>query len=306
MIWLPFAFLSALLLGFYDVFKKQSLKENAVVPVLFLNTLFSSLLFLPLLIASHAGWMGADNLFYVPATTGGQQGYIFIKSALVLSSWFFGYIGIKHLPLTLVGPINATRPVMVLLGAVLIFGERLNAWQWAGVLTAIVAFYLLSRSGKKEGIDFRHNRWIYSLILACILGACCGLYDKYLMASPEAGGIGLDRVAVQTYYNFYQCALMGIMMLILWLPHRKTQPFQWRWTILGISIFLSIADFSYLYALSLDGAMIAIVSMVRRASVLVSFLFAAFILKEKNLKDKALDLGLVLLSMIFLCLGSMQ
>ena len=304
MIWISFAFLSALLLGFYDVFKKQSLRENAVVPVLFLNTLFSSLLFLPLLIASHTALIPNGNLFYVPPTSLSQQGYIFIKSALVLSSWFFGYIGIKHLPLTLVGPINATRPVMVLLGAVCLFGEKLNLWQWAGVLTAIAAFYLLSQSGKKEGIDFRHNRWIFSVILACIIGACCGLYDKYLMASPDAGGIGLDRVAVQTYYNFYQCALMGMMMLILWLPHRKSQPFHWRWTILGISLFLSIADFSYLYALSLDGAMIAIVSMVRRASVLVSFLFAAGILKEKNLKDKAIDLGLVVLSMIFLCVGS--
>ena len=29
----------------------------------------------------------------------------------------FGYYGMKHLPLTIVGPINATRPVLVLVGA---------------------------------------------------------------------------------------------------------------------------------------------------------------------------------------------
>ena len=39
--WLLLAFLSAALLGFYDAFKKQSLKDNAVLPVLFLNTVFS-------------------------------------------------------------------------------------------------------------------------------------------------------------------------------------------------------------------------------------------------------------------------
>lgn len=304
--WLPFAFLSAFLLGFYDISKKHSLKNNAVVPVLFLNTLFSSLLFLPFLMCSSADVIPVGHLFYVPTTHWEEQGAIFIKSALVLSSWFFGYIGLKHLPLTLVGPINATRPVLVLLGAVLIFGEQLNVWQWAGVGTAIVAFYLLSRSGKKEGIDFKHNRWVFSLILACLLGACCGLYDKFLMASPEAGGLGLDRMVVQTYYNFYQCALMGIMMLFMWLPKRKDQVFHWSWAILAISIFLSCADFVYLYALSLEGAMIAIVSMVRRASVLVSFCFAAFILKEKNLRDKAIDLGLVVISMILLAIGGMS
>lgn len=303
--WLSLALISALWLGIYDICKKHSLKNNAVVPVLLLNTAISSLLFLPFLIGSQTGYFPPGHLFYVPATTATEQGAIWVKSALVLSSWFFGYIGIKHLPLSLVGPIHATRPVMVLLGALIIFGETLNGWQWGGVIIAITAFYLLSRSGQKEGIDFRHNRWIFSVILACILGACSGLYDKYLMASPEAGGLGLDRMVVQTYYNFYQCALMLLMLLILWLPKRKAQPFHWSWAIPGISLFLSMADFAYLYALSLDGAMIAIVSMIRRASVLISFAFAAFVLHEKNLRDKAIDLALVIVSMILLCIGTL-
>lgn len=50
--WLLLAFLSATLLGFYDVFKKKSLKDNAVLPVLFLNTFFSSLIFLPFILIS--------------------------------------------------------------------------------------------------------------------------------------------------------------------------------------------------------------------------------------------------------------
>ena len=133
--WLAFAFLSAALLGFYDVSKKHALRDNAVVPVLFLNTLFCSVIFLPLAFQTpFGGWE--------------VQRYILLKSCIVLSSWLLGYIGIKHLPITIVGPINATRPVMVLVGALLIFGERLNLWQWAGVLLAILSFYLLSRSGK--------------------------------------------------------------------------------------------------------------------------------------------------------------
>ena len=167
-----------------------------------------------------------------------------------------------------------------------------------------MAFYLLSRSGKKEGIAFSHNRWIYAVAAACLLGACCGLYDKHLMASPAAGGLGLDRMAVQTYYNFYQCAIMGAIGMTYWWRHRQSQPFHWAWTIPAISFFLSAADFAYLYALSLDGALIAVVSMVRRASVVVSFAYAALVLREKNIRSKAIDLALVLLSMIFLALGT--
>ena len=51
--WLSLAFLSALLLGFYDVAKKQALKGNAVPVVLLLNTLFSTLLFSPVLLSSE-------------------------------------------------------------------------------------------------------------------------------------------------------------------------------------------------------------------------------------------------------------
>ena len=297
--WLLLAFCSAALLGFYDVFKKKSLAGNAVLPVLGLNTLFSSLIFLPFILISHfrPEWL-QQTIFFVPDAGWEVHRYILLKSVIVLSSWTFGYFGMKHLPLTIVGPINATRPVMTLVGALLIFGERLNLYQWIGVLLAIVSFFLLSRSGKKEDIDFQHNRWIWFIVLAALLGAVSGLYDKYLMGR-------FDNMVVQAWYNVYQLFLMGGVLMFLWWPKRKTTtPFHWDWCIILISVFLSAADFVYFYALSLEGSMISIVSMVRRSSVLVSFLFGAMIFHEKNLKSKVIDLLLVLLGMIFLYIGS--
>lgn len=298
--WLLLAFCSAALLGFYDVFKKKSLVNNAVLPVLGLNTLFSSLIFLPLNLISHfRPELLQDTLFFVPDTGGWEvHKFILLKSLIVLSSWVLGYFGMKHLPLTLVGPINATRPVMTLVGALLIFGERLNLYQWIGVLMAILSFFMLSRSGKKEGIDFTHNRWIWFIILAAVLGAASGLYDKYLMGK-------FNNMVIQSWYNIYQLFIMGGVLLMLWLPKRKTTtPFHWSWCIILISIFLSAADFVYFYALSMEDSMISIVSMVRRGSVVVSFLFGALIFREKNMKSKAIDLVLVLIGMFFLYLGS--
>ena len=151
---------------------------------------------------------------------------------------------------------------------------------------------MLSRSGKKEGIDFKHNKWIYYVVMAAVLGAVSGLYDKYLMAPVDQGGIGLDRMIVQSWYNIYQLFMMGGVLMLLWWPKRKsTTPFHWHWCIILISIFLSAADFVYFYALSLDGAMISIVSMVRRGSVLVSFLFGAMVFREKNLKKQGCGFG---------------
>ncbi len=297
--------MSAALLGCYDSFKKEALRSNAVIPVLFLNTLFSSLLFLPFILLSANSSFLDGSMFHVASGGWEVHRFILLKSLIVLSSWILGYFGMKHLPLTIVGPINATRPVMVLVGALLLFGERLNLWQWVGVTLAVVSFLMLSRSSKKEGIDFKHDHWIWMIVGSAAMGAVSGLYDKYLMAPVSEGGAGLDRMMVQSWYNIYQCLMMGAMLLLLWWPHRdKTTPFTWKWSIIGVSIFLSTADFMYFYSLSLPDAMISIVSMIRRGSVIVSFLFGAMLFHEKNLKAKAVDLALVLLGMIFLYIGS--
>ena len=297
--------MSAAFLGIYDSLKKKALKDNAVIPILFLNTVFSSLIFLPFILLSGMTDMLDGSIFHVASGGWEVHKFIVLKALIVLSSWILGYFGMKHLPLTIVGPINATRPVMVLVGALLFFGERLNVWQWVGVLLAVISFLLLSRSGKKEGIDFKHDHWIYMIVGAAALGAVSGLYDKYLMAPAGQGGVGLDRMMVQSWYNIYQCFMMLVMLLLLWWPkHNQTTPFHWDWAIIGVSVFLSTADFMYFYSLSLPEAMISIVSMVRRGSVIVSFLCGAMFFREKNLKAKAVDLALVLLGMIFLYIGS--
>jgi len=298
--WILVALLSSCLLGFYDVFKKKSLNGNAVLPVLMVNTVVCAVFFLPLVVSSVFGWSSI-----LPVCGTHAHLLVFLKAVIVLSSWVCGYYAMKHLPLTITGPVNATRPVLTLLGALLIYGERLNVWQWAGVTLAVISFFLLSRSGKKEGIRFGHNVWVFLLVAAALLGALSGLYDKYLMVPAETGGAGLNRYFVQGWYNLYQAVMMTAVMLFIWFPNRhRDAPFEWRWSILFISVFLTAADMAYFYALSCDGALISVVSMVRRGSVMVSFLFGALVLREKNLRAKAIDLFLVLLGMVCLFIGT--
>lgn len=309
--WLVLAFLSATLLGFYDSFKKKALQDSDVFTVLFLNTLFCTLIFIPFILLSYFTHTLDGSIFHVAMGGWHEHRYIILKAIIVLSSWIFGYFGMKHVPLTIYGPINATRPVLVLLGAILVFGERLNGWQWAGVLLALASFLMLSRSSKKEGINFKHDKWIWMIALSAILGAVSGLYDKYLMAGAENGGVGIDKMMVQSWYNFYQMLMMGLAIYVIrrfQTPGHVTATKPGRSALLPIflvSLFLSMADFAYFYALSLDGALISIVSMVRRGSVVVSFLCGAVFFHEKNLKSKALDLALVLLGMICLWIGSL-
>lgn len=335
--WLALAFISAVFLGFYDVSKKAAVRDNAVLPVLLLNTVFSTLIFAPALIDSAfgTGWFAGsilDTAIFNPTFTGERVGgplqahlLVVAKAAIVLTSWIFGYTGMKHLPITIVGPINATRPVLVLVGAMVIFGERLNLWQWTGVALAVVSLLLLSLAGKKEKVDFTHNKWIWCVAAAVVTGAASGLYDRFLMRQ-------FNPVFVQGWTNFYQMLMMGAAVAVMmWAERRRSGSgvgngpavgsengpavgatggrglrtgLEWRWSILLISVFISIADFAYMTSLSRPDAMISVVSLVRRGSVVISFLCGAALFKEKNLKAKAFDLALILLGMFFIWLGS--
>ena len=307
--WLILAFVSATFLGFYDSSKKASLKGNAVLPVLLINTIISTVLFSPFLAdyLFDLNWFRSGLLSTAPygqdnellnGTTLHAHLLVVLKAFIVLSSWICGYFGLKHLPLTIVGPINATRPVLVLVGAMLLFGERLNGYQWVGVLLSILSIYMMSRAGKKENIDFKSNKWVWCVAAATILGAISGLYDKFIMKS-------LNPMFVQSWFNFYQMVIMTAVCGILWYPKRhQTTPFHWSWAIPLISIFICLADFAYYTSLHDADSMISVVSLVRRSSVIISFICGALIFKERNLRAKALDLALILLGMIFIWIGT--
>ena len=289
--WVILAISSAICLGFYDIFKKLSVTANNVLTVLLLNTLFGTLLMSPVIATGAAhGDFGLGN-----SLTGHLL--IILKSVIVLASWILGYFSIKHLPLTITGPINATRPILVLVGALLIFGETLNALQWCGILLGFTSLYLVSRIGRKEGHSIVHDRWLWMSIGAMVMGAVSGLYDKWLLRSYEP-------LQVQAWYSLYQLIIMGITVLLLKRAGHDRTPFRWKWTIPCIAVFLTIADMAYFYALSYDDSMISVVSMIRRGSVIVSFLFGVIVLHEKNLRLKLIDLSVLLVGLVLLVLGS--
>ncbi len=298
--WVILALFSAVLLGIYEVFKKLSVHKNAVIPVLFLSTVTSSIIFLPIVIGSgiYPDFFKSVQLF-VPAVTLHQHWLIFLKSVLVVSSWIFAFYAVKNLPITIVAPIRATGPIWTLLGAIIIYGEHLNFYQWAGVITTLLFFYLLSTTGKSEGIHFSSNKWVFFIVAGTFLGAASGLYDKYLMHR-------IDRMAVQSWYSFYQVViLLPVLAVNRWrLPKPERTPFHWRWSIPLIGLFLVLADYLYFNALSYEESMISIVSALRRGGVVISFVVGAVVFHEKNIRRKALYLVGILIGILLISMGS--
>lgn len=290
--WITLAVISALGLGIYDIFKKTSLRGNNVLTVLLLNTVFGAALMSPVVVGNiiDGSWGFGGNA--------ASHLLILLKSGIVLASWTMGYFAMKHMPLTITGSINATRPVLVLVGALLIFGERLNALQWVGIVLGFMSLFLISRIGRKEGFSLTGSKWIWLALGATVMGAVSGLYDKYLLRS-------LPALEVQAWYSLYQVAIMAATIALLRRSgHADSTPFRWRWTIPCIALFLTAADLAYFYCLSLPGAMISVVSMIRRGSVLVSFLYGAVVLREKHIGLKLIDLAILLLALVLLVVAS--
>ncbi len=289
--WIGLALASAFCLGVYDVMKKLSVRGNNVPFVLMLTTVFSLMLMLPFI---AAGALKGDFGF---GNSAQAHAMVLLKAVIVLGSWLMGYFAIKHLPLTVQGPINASRPVMVLVGAMIIFGERLNALQWAGLLLGFASLFLISRIGAKESSG-NGGKWVWLSVGAAALGAVSALYDKFLLRR-------FTPVDVQSWFAFYQCAIMLVLVIAL----RRFGPgdapkFTWRWTIPLISLFLTGADALYFYVLSHEEALVSVVSMLRRGSVVVPFFYGMLVLRERNIGAKAMDLMLLMISLGLLVAGS--
>jgi len=298
MTWMLLAVLSAVFLGLYDVAKKASVQDNAVLPVLFTCSTSGLVLMLPLAVLSLGAPAVAQRhgLFIAALSLAGHL-LIVAKAAIVTLSWVLTYFALKHLPLSLASPIRASAPMFTLLGAVLMFGERPSLRQLAGILTILVAYWVFSIIGRSEGIRFSRNAWVWSLFLGTLVGAVSGLYDKHLLQ-----GAKLSALAVQFWFTAYSTAIQGLIVAFLWWPSRRaTTPFRFRGSMVAVGALLLVADALYFRSLAIPGALVSVVSALRRTNVILSFALGALLFGERKRLPKAIALAGVLAG-IFLIL----
>lgn len=305
--WVVLAFVSALCLGGYDISKKIALRDRRVVDVLTLSILISSaILCLPLLLSRCCPEMMTGTPFFVPRLDAQAHLLTFVKSCIVLSSWVFAYISLKHLPLSVVSPMQATRPMWTLIGALLIFGERLNTFQWIGILLALGAILVSAVSFQHSAISVQKSdkRYYICLALAILIGSCAGLYDKFMMRR-------YDHNAVQVYYTLYQ----AVMMAVVWITDRTSRQKNTEYRIQNtdrftflpialISVFLVISDNVYMLALRDPDSLIAVVSTIRRGGAVIGFGYGLLFLHEENPKKKIACMVGILAGLVCLAIGS--
>ena len=290
--WMYLGLLSALFLGLHNLCKKHAVQGNEVFPVL-LGTISSGfLLLLPFYIGSLYFPVYMREIgFYIEAIPWKTHGFIFIKSMIMASSWILAYKALKELPITIVTPIRSAGPFFTFLGAIFIYQERPNPWQWVGFFVIIISVFLYSRIGKKEGIIFKRNQWIFAIIGATFLGASSGLYDKFLIQYQ-----GLNPQTLQFWFCWYTILILLLMLSVNWFPYKdKRKAFKFRWSIPAVGILLQTADYFYFKALQDPEALIMLLSAIKRSQILIAVIAGGLIFKEKNKRKKLIPLAGILL-----------
>lgn len=291
--WILLAVISSISLGFFDVFKKLSLEHNNVYVVLLMNVLISTLLVSPLIVMSIMG-----NPLCTLSPMG--HGLVFIKSFIVAMSFVLGFLSMKYLPLSIGGSINATRPILVLVGAILVFDENPNTIQWIGIVLGFVSLMWVGFIGRREKNEKGDGLWIVLGIISVVLWAASGLYDKWMLSN------GIKPLAIEAWYPLYETLIMLAVVAMIYKGQFSPDRFHWSKNIIVISIFIVVADLAYFYSLSYPESLVSIASMIRRGSSLVAFFYGALVLKEKNLRLKVIDQVILIAGMALIIIGSLS
>ncbi|MBR4823076.1 MAG: EamA family transporter [Bacteroidales bacterium] len=275
------ALASAVLLGVYDVAKKSALKRNGVYFILLLATALSALFVSP----------------FITLGTGPDHLRLIFKAVLVTASWVSGMIALQLLPITTVSTFKTSRPMFVVLFSIILFGERLNWQQWLGVAAVLLALWLLSVNSEREGISFKGNKGFWALVISIFTGVASALWDKHIMS-------GMHPLFVQSWTNIYITLMLAAIMFVRW-RRGIAEPVKWDWTIVLIALLITGADMLYFFSLKEDGALLSVISLIRRSSVIITFALGAALFKEKRVAQKAGVLLLMLAGVTMLMIASL-
>lgn len=290
--WMLWILASAVVLAVYDLLKKASVRDNAVLPVLMVSTAAGACAYVATLAAAGriaGSWSAVDARIAALAA---------VKTVIVGSSWIFTFRALRSLPITIATPIRASAPAVVILLAFFLYGERPAPLQWLGMVLVFAGFFAFSWAGRAEGIDFRRSKAVFFAIGGMLLSAVSALFDKFVFQVAAAPVEPVQLLFQVFLFVFYFLVFSADRLMF---GSGGAVGFRWRPTIPFVGIALALADWLYFRALAFPEAQISIGSLLRRFSVAITFFIGAFLFRERNLRRKTLALVFVLAGIVILC-----
>ena len=288
--WIAWILASSVFLAFYDLSKKASVRNNAVLPVLLLATIAGAAAYVTAL--GVVGGIGAAL-----EISSRDLALVGVKSLIVSTSWVLTYCALRTLPITIATPIRASAPALVFIVAFFLYGEHPTLAQGLGMALVFIGYWMFSWAGKHEGIDFLRSHAVWFAVGGMFMSALSSLWDKFILQRCA--------IPVEMMQFWFQIGLVAIYLFLFSgqrLLRLERDAFKWRWSIPATGVLLVAADWLYFHGLAIPNVSISAGSLLRRFSVAITFVLGAVFFHERNLKRKGLALAAILAGVVLLCL----
>ncbi|EJE48689.1 EamA-like transporter family [Acidovorax sp. CF316] len=294
MTWVALGLFAGLVLGTYDFLTKLALRDRGVLEVVLLTSVLGALLWLPLLLVPPAASPALQPWGLYPAPLGWrEQALVLPKSLMMVATWVLSYYAVKALPLSISAGVRASGPLWTAAGAIVLLGEQLTWWQWLGLAVSMLSYALFSRIGGKEGIRFHRDGWVLCMLAATLLSSANALYDKHILA-----GLRLDLAAVQAWSALQRSLIALALLPWVWPRLSLRGLFTRHWAVPAIALAYVAAEYLYLAAVQTEGAMISVISVLRRTNLVMVFGLGALFLRERFIAQKSLAIAGVLAGIV--------
>ena len=286
MTWLILGIFTAFFEAVKDVFGKQNLKKSDEYVVAWSLAFFSVIFLTPWVI--YTGIPELNTQFWFSLLIGGS-----INAVTTLL-----YIkAIKVSDLSLTVPLVALTPLFMLLTSPLIVGEYPKFFDYIGILLIVAGSYLLNIKEKSQGYLAPFKALLNEpgpkfMLIVAFLWSITSNFDK----------IGVKNSS-PIFWLFSLFGTMTILLLPVLLhktPNPGTKILKQLPMLATMGFFNAIGVLCQMQALTLT--LVVQVIAIKRTSVLMGVLFGHFIFKEKDIQQRLLGAGIMILGVFFISL----
>ncbi|MFM9268438.1 EamA family transporter [Tychonema sp. BBK16] len=286
MTWLILGIFTAFFEALKDVFGKQNLKKSDEYVVAWSLSFFSVILLIPWVI--YTGIPALNTQFWIALLIGGSINAV---TALL-------YIkAIKVSDLSLTVPLVALTPLFMLLTSPLIVGEYPKFFDYIGIFLIVIGSYLLNIKEKSQGYLAPFKALVNEpgpklMLIVAFLWSITSNFDK----------IGVQNSS-PIFWLFSIFGTMSVLLLPVLLhktPNPGTKILKQLPMLAAMGFFNAIGVLCQMQALTLT--LVVQVIAIKRTSVLMGVLFGHFIFKEKDIQQRLLGAGIMILGVFFISL----
>jgi drug/metabolite transporter (DMT)-like permease len=284
--WWALLLLSAVALAVGDILRKQVLQQQHPLEQLAAEGPFRLLMMLILV-----PFVGLPDLRTLAL--------VFGASLLLLATLFYRNKSFRHLPISTVAPMHNLSPVILLLLAAVILGERPTGLQIAGILFIALGGYAVELKGRQFLLPLRHmaaNPYSAVVAISLVLMSLMAMVDKMMLTT-----VGIDIITylfwlylfltvLSTGANYAMYNMVGVVNDI-----RRS----WLWLLLISACGLLNVLFMF-KALAIPGVLVSLAIPIRRTSTLISTVFGGRLFHEQGVWRKSVGCGVMMLGLLFI------